>query len=292
MNANTAMTMSNVTVSDKMLDGRRKSDFAFVVERPLNEIMWKLVVENPTWEFKIEGSRNLSTVDNVMNVGGFTVLKDGEQIGNIGRTYRYARSGASEYVFCIESNAIKKERERGYAYETKDAKKALSAIKKTFIPKTLNDRIADARELAKKAVNQQASRKYRKHASLLDDLLPMIKVFALKEQGQEFAHYLSRHSKSNMLEDLNEAQSEMMTTAAIQAEFVNDNTSLVLLANGKYVVKTGDDVQVYDDNTFPQAMRSKLGMLKLVEPEQMIEGVGCRATIEIFVLVTEPLELA
>ena len=31
MNANTAMTMSNVTVSDKMLDGRRKSDFDFVV---------------------------------------------------------------------------------------------------------------------------------------------------------------------------------------------------------------------------------------------------------------------
>ena len=33
-------------------------------------------------------------------------------------------------------------------------------------------------------------------------------------------------------------------------------------------------------------------MLKLVEPEQMIEGVGCRATTEVFVLLSAARELA
>jgi hypothetical protein len=34
-------------------------------------------------------------------------------------------------------------------------------------------------------------------------------------------------------------------------------------------------------------LRGKLGMLKLVEKEQMVTGIGCRVNDEIFVLILE-----
>jgi hypothetical protein len=53
------------------------------------------------------------------------------------------------------------------------------------------------------------------------------------------------------------------------------------------MVKIGQDVQIYDDNTLPESMRGKLGMLKLVEAEHFISSVGCRINDEIFVVLTE-----
>jgi len=46
MDAKTAMSLSNVVISDKLLNGKRKSDFVLTVEKPLNEIMWKIVTED------------------------------------------------------------------------------------------------------------------------------------------------------------------------------------------------------------------------------------------------------
>jgi hypothetical protein len=49
----------------------------------------------------------------------------------------------------------------------------------------------------------------------------------------------------------------------------------------------GDDVQLYDDNSLPETMRGKLGMLKLVDAEYFIENVGCRVNDEVFVVLMD-----
>jgi hypothetical protein len=46
-------------------------------------------------------------------------------------------------------------------------------------------------------------------------------------------------------------------------------------------------VDLFDDNTLPDWMRGKLGMLKLVQPEQFISNAGCRVNDETFVLMVE-----
>jgi hypothetical protein len=114
MDASTAMTLSNVTFSDKLLNGRRKTDFDFSVEKPLHEIMWKVITENPTWEFKVHeyyGTVKSETMDTRprITVSKFAVFKDGEEIGKIDRDYRYDAGG---HIFSITSNAIRHERER------------------------------------------------------------------------------------------------------------------------------------------------------------------------------------
>lgn len=294
MDAKTAMTLSNVIISDKLLNGRRKSDFDFVVEKPLNEIMWKVITENPTWEFRVEqyyATLKSETADTrpLITVAKFSVRKDGEEIGKIDRDYRYDQGG---YVFSITSNAIRNERERVGAYRTKDAKKALAAIKKTFSNKSLSERLDEAMAEAMRAISRQSSRKRGDYQSTMGNLIPTMKSFVFDAMANEFKQYAVRSGQAHNLAKLKEAEAEMLTVTDIESKFKGSGTSLVLIANGKYLVKTGDEVQTYDDNTLPIEMRGKLGMLKLVEPEQMIEGVGCRATTEVFVLLSGSRELA
>jgi hypothetical protein len=294
MDASTAMTLSNVTISDKILNGRRKSDFEIMVEKPLNEIMWKVVTENPTWEFRVEqyyGSIKSATMDERprISINKFKVFKDGEEVGVIDRDYRYDAGG---YIFSITSNTIKNERERVGAYRTKDAKKALAAIKKTFNPKSVAERMNDALGEANRAIGRQSSRKRGDYQSAFSELAPLMKAFVFKDMWDLFQKYAITNGQGHRLGKLREAEAEMLTVTDIESKFRGAGTSLVLVANGKYLVKTGDDIQVYDDNTLPVEFRGKLGMLKLVEPEQMIEGVGCRATTEVFVVLTAERELA
>jgi hypothetical protein len=295
MDASTAMTLSNVTINDKLLCGRRKSDFDFKVERPLDEIMWKVITENPTWEFKVNeyyGNVKSETADSRprITICKFKVFKDGEEIGQIDRDYRHDAGG---HIFSITSNAIRSERERISAYRTKDAKKALAAIKKTFSNKSVGERVNEAYAEATSTISRQTSRKRGDHQSALHSLVPLMKTFAFIQHPDEFKKYAVHSGQAHQLAKLREAEAEMLTVTDIESKFKSDKgTSLVLLSNGKYVVKTGDEVQLYDDNTLPLDMRGKLGMLKLVEPEQMIEGVGCRATTEVFVLLTAERELA
>lgn len=295
MDAKTAMTLSNVTFSDKTLQGKRKSDFDFTVEKPLNEIMWKLVTENPTWEFRVPeyyAQIKSATADEKarITVTKFKVFKDGEEIGVIDRDYRYDQGG---YIFSISSNAIRSERERVGAYRTKDAKKALAAIKKTFTNKSMTERIDEAMAEAARAINRQGGRKRNDYANNMQKLMPLIKNFVFETKADEFKQYATSNGQLTLLSQLRATGMEMLTVEDIENKFkAGRDTSLVLLSNGKYVVKTGDEVHLYDDNTLPVDMRGKLGMLKLVEPEQMIEGVGCRATTEVFVLLSAARELA
>ena len=265
------------------------------MEKPLHEIMWKVITENPTWEFKVHeyyGQVKSETMDTRprITVSKFAVFKDGEEIGKIDRDYRYDQGG---HVFSITSNAIRNERERISSYRTKDAKKALAAIKKTFSNKSVGERVNEALAEANRVVGRQTSRKRGDHQSALHSLVPLMKAFAFVQHPDEFKKYAVISGQAHNLAKLREAEAEMLTVTDIEAKFKSDKgTSLVLLSSGKYLVKTGDDIQLYDDNTLPLDMRGKLGMLKLVEPEQMIEGVGCRATTEVFVLLTAERELA
>lgn len=298
MDAKAAMRLSNVTFTDKLLEGRRKSDLTSIdVGTPLNEIMWKVVTENPTWEFRVDRHSNDVSRDDGKNVTGikvnrFEVYKDNERIGTIGRKYRYSRYSENEYVFCITSNAIKKERERSDEYCTKDAKKALASIKKTFSNKSLSERMNEAQDLAYRSISREWSAKAHEGRKKLDKLATTISDFTFVVMKEQFEAYARSVNMGTALDEHHTAALEMLTVDQINTKFSNNETTLILVVNGKYVVKSGDKIDMHDDNTLPVEMRGKLGMLKLVEPEQMIEGVGCRATTEVFVLMPTASELA
>ena len=69
--------------------------------------------------------------------------------------------------------------------------------------------------------------------------------------------------------------------------FKGKRVSTILVSGKEYIVQTLDNVQLYDDTTLPEHLKAKLGMLKLVEEEQVVTGIGCRVSVDAFVVALD-----
>jgi len=285
MNAQLAVQLNNFVVPENYLLGKSKGDYTLKIYTPINEILWKVVTDNPSWE--IRAICNSGARDEIIDIIGFTVVKDGEILGKVNREY-----GRDKYKFRIHSRAIEKSRERGSASITSDPKKALSLIRTTFVAKTIEEQLREARESIDNAIGKQARKVYTNERDTKEKLKPLIHSFAMTYMVDEFAKYLGTTGCEVLLTQMKEATMEMKVIDNVKKKFDANSEQLVLIHQGKYVVKTGDNVQLYDDNTLPQSMRGKLGILKLVEPETVVENVGVRAKADAFMLFVGDRELA
>jgi hypothetical protein len=86
------------------------------------------------------------------------------------------------------------------------------------------------------------------------------------------------------------ATDELSTIEGIKTAMGAKKSALIVVDEGKYLVKINDNVQLYDDTTLPAEFRGKLGLLKLVNEKQFITDVGCRVNKEIYVLKLDEQE--
>ena len=218
----------------------------------------------------------------------FQVVDSGEQIGMIGRQYY-----RGNYKISLTTDRISDARERTSSYRTSDVDKAILMAKKMFFRLKPNERVNKAYEQAHKVMTSQHYDKQREHRYAERDVESLAHQFIMGTGFHLFLAYvdeLPEHEKKAMLakmEKTKKAKQDMMTIEAIKDKFGGEQTALIIKDEGKYMVKIGQDVQIYDDNTLPESMRGKLGMLKLVEAEHFISSVGCRINDEIFVVLTE-----
>lgn len=235
-------------------------------------LAWEVATKHPLWIIEVEGFRT------------FRVLSDGEELGFIGAEWH----GSSQKLF-VRNDRIGANGLRKSAYHTEKLDKAYLKVKKTFGPMNLAERINKAAKVAEGVLDNQCHRirsRAREHERPIENDLYK---WARANMTQYILELKKNHNTVmldhlTMLEDV---KADMMTIDETTKAFQNQRTALVVLADGKYIVKIRDNVQLYDDATLPVELRGKLGMLKLVEREQMVTGIGCRATDEIFVLILE-----
>jgi len=257
------------------------------VDKLIDPVVQRLAVLNPLWRFAAVSTQyDNSTEPQSLKATGFRVMEAGEELGTISKEY-HGRS----YVIQISNERIGKDRVRRGGYKTTDADKAILKAKKMFFKLKPSERIDKAMKDASGVIHQQARRKDReKH-----DHATTIQVSAHKFiMGTGFSLFLE-HVKTMAESEQNKiykAQAEyerigeeMLTIDKVKSQFENGKTALVIKDDGKYLVKIGDAIQLYDNNTLPEDMRGKLGMLKLVEAEAFVSNVGCRINDEVFVVV-------
>ena len=256
------------------------------VYKSIDLVVYRLATLNPLWTFRVRDvATNFTGTRMAM---GFDVLEQGEVLGSITRAYR-----SGNYVIGISNDRIAKGRSRGDTYHTEDAEKAILKAKKMFFRLKTDERIAQAEKAATDVMSSQAWN--RERAKTQED--NVIRKAAMEYfSGAGLVHFMA-HIESQppsvsvpilkAAKKVEEMQGEMLTIETIRQRFANQGTALVIKDSGKYLVKVRDNVQLYDDNTLPHEMRSKLGMLKLVEAETFLSSVGCRVSDEIFVLVLD-----
>lgn len=245
-------------------------------------LVMNLAMANPLWRFVVT-----DTLSGHRPVA-FSVIDSGEEIGKIGRQYY-----RGDYKLSLTNSRIKDKRERTESYRTSDVDKAVLMAKKMFFRLKPNERIDKAYDKAKQVMNNQAHEKSREHQYSERDTQNYAQKFIM---GTGFALFLAHvnalpeHEKRPILKKMEQTKKfkdDMLTIESIRERFGDNKAALIIKDEGKYLVKIGQDVQVYDDNTLPVEMRGKLGMLKLVEAEHFVSDVGCRINDEIFVVLTE-----
>jgi len=256
------------------------------VSGTINQVVYRLATLNPLWTFRV---KDVNTSFNGTRIAmGFDVFEQGEKLGEITRTYR-----GGTHVIGICNDRIAKGRLRGDTYHTEDAEKAILKAKKMFFRLKPDERITKAAKAATDVFTEQIWKRERTKAQE-ENTIQRAALDYLKGSG--LAHFMAHIELQppsvsapilKAAKKVEEMQGEMLTIETIRQRFEKEEVALVIKDSGKYLVKVRDNVQLYDDNTLPHEMRSKLGMLKLVEAETFLSNVGCRVNDEVFVLVLD-----
>lgn len=284
------LELNNIELSDETRNSIRNSTRELKgVDTLIDPVVQRLAVLNPLWRFVVVNTRYDNTTEPTsLRATEFKVIEAGEVLGTISKE----RHG-SVNVIEITNARIKQVRTRSGGYKTKDADKAILKAKKMFFKLKPDERVDKAWKNASGVIDQQRRRKnneVRDHAGTIQSaankfimgdgyplFLESIKTMVTIEQNTIYKAIAER-------ERIGE---EMLTIDEVKSRFEAGKTALVIKDDGKYLVKIGDAIQLYDDNTLPNDMRGKLGMLKLVEAEAFISNTGCRINNEVFVLIVE-----
>ena len=290
MSMNT-LSLSNIVVGEDLQKSLDKEGLKLTgVYSMLDPVVSRLASLNPLWTFVINNSGQNMGSSRVAS--GFIVKLDGEELGSIGLSYM----GQRGRVICISNDRIGRGRQRSDSYRTVDADKAILMAKKMFSKMNPNERIQKAKDAAERVVSRASWNKERDRTQHQGNIKNEMLVWAETKGNAMFLEYLKteaipslRHKVTVSMEKVALLDTEMKTIEKVQEDFSNNKTALVVKDTGKYLVKIGDKVDLYDDNTLPLDMRMKMGMLKLVEDEQYLTDVGCKVSSEIFVLLVDEL---
>lgn len=194
-------------------------------------------------------------------------------LGYINEDYKYVR-GERCRLFTIDNWRITEMRQRGSNIQTSKPKEALKAVEKYFFPLTDQEYTEKAFREAHHLIHRETANARNTLDRSIRELHQPMMTFAHKH-WDEFISMLSGDERTEALSLLQHQQ--LANAARALYKEVDDKKCLtVYLTNGKYTVQQGEVLQEYESDTLPEHIKTKVGLLKLVENKQVVAEVGVR----------------
>jgi hypothetical protein len=251
-----------------------------VVDKLLSKAIEKLIRAKPLWKFVVTDVDGL--IEGEHRATNFEVFEDGQCLGKIYKTYT-----RSDYRIAVENHRIAETRTRRSAYSTNNPDKAVTAVKKMFYKMNLSEVTKKQTETAERMVRDVAWDKKRSVQNLEGEIGGHAKRWALGDGYSMFLQHINERDRRilEVIDKKEAAFSEMLTVDEVQQAYENGKASLVIVDGNNFIIKRGDQVGSVSANDLSDDMKSKIGMLKLVQDQQFVSTVGARVSMESYIVV-------
>ena len=233
-----------------------------------------LAVKYPNWTFETNRIRAGRRDRGMYDVISFVVYDDSnprKTLGIVGMDSTYKSSGSTN-VFTVQCDKLIKDRQRGTQLETTKLDVAMKAVRKYFRPPNLNELIDTVVEVAHTVAYNEA----RVAASFqhnYDNMLNVCRLQYIKDNWDNF--YKSLDVTKQGVADLAVAYNESAAALKkMEQDISNKEMLTVVLKDDKYVVQSKHNRTIYTVDDVPLYIRERVGMLKLVDKNTVLAGVG------------------
>ena len=281
-----AMEFTNVVVSEKLQRERDIPKTDYKLFSTMNSVVEHLAPLHPMWRFEVVQAQSFS--NQKPEILKIQISEYGEVLGTIARQWH-----GQEYHLFVTNDRISEKMARSGSYKTTNPEKAIAKIKKTFSRPSINERVAKAEKLSEHIIDRQVMNMNRGVRDAKYAISQAANKFIMGDGWPMFLAHIETlpvSERDTMLKHMQEQETytqNMLTIEAVQTKFKEKTTALIVKDAGKYVVKIGDTVQIYDDNTLPSNLRGGIGLLKLVDVEHFLSDIGCRVSDEVFVVLVK-----
>lgn len=240
-----------------------------------------LVKKYPRWKFV--GRQPYASTKTLIH---FRVYDGSQQLGSI--SSETAWKYGDRYL--LKSPRLDKQRERGHETRTKDLKKAIKLVSDNYYAKTLTELVANSRHMVNSATSEAVAKPHRDHRQAYG----RVEEFAKQYIANHWDAFLEEAKASG--KDLSYVGDyPAIRSLALEAdrvgEAVREHEGVHVVIHGAtYVVRGGGDEEpvLYTSDTLPRDVKTKLALLKLMNDNEYIDGVGIKASDSTYFIMDDP----
>jgi hypothetical protein len=234
----------------------------------------ELSKKRPAWAYESEGFGDLSPCGQFYMFNRFTIIEGDDTLGEISSSRNWR---TNERRFAFDNQRLRAVRKRGANTETKDLKKAVKLILGNMYVPTLGEVMDGARSRSIGKATDAIYKVLREYRWEYDRIQPQIAEF-LTGNWEEFqARYPQVAEKSMPLPELLVRKIQADEFARLKD---NGRTALIVERNGTFHVELSYNKGTYLNytlDTLPTKFRQAVGILRLVDVDGMVDGIGVRA---------------
>lgn len=269
-------TMKNVVHEDsnerEVVEGR-----TIIIDPEIEPVLDKLMRERPTWRFK--STQRFFGHVGVRSASTFEIYDGDEHLGRVW-VERHWRGGESRFYF--SNFRLEGQRQRSTPNYTTKPDVAVKRIVKAFHLKTPSERAADAFSDMRQFLNKLTNETGWPLRRVKNRIEKQLYDYAAKH-WDEIKHHLT---DDPTLDFPAMVQAERDATDMVVAYEGQGGSIVRIEANDTYMATRRSDsgyvVETFTDATLPDHIRGSLGLLKLVEDNTAIPGVGARVNARLY----------
>jgi len=266
---------------DKYAENNKGEELGGVMPH-VGVLLTELIKRYPQWTFVATRGNyheRLADGSRVRLATHFNVLEKREVLGYIAYDRSYSRG--DQWV--VGNDRISATKDRQSCTKTTKLDVALRLVKKNFSPKTTDEYFEKAVQEVNENLNRLVTRANQDTRGYYNALQPAMAEYAM-QNWEHFTSTLNDEGKTTCAKYM-QTHEKLQVNEALRKAYTTGEASTILIKENEYIIRNKGGTTVCPTEQLPQEMKLKLGMLKLVAVNTVVDGMGYRATEDSYVIV-------